>query len=401
MALGLAACSKEAADVEAPTPGPAATDPATVAHGAYLALLGNCAGCHTARSGAAYAGARAIVTPFGTVYSGNLTPDDATGLGRWSADDFWQALHLGRSRDGRLLLPAFPFTSTTRISRADSDALWAYLKSLPAVAQAQRPHELRFPYGSAWAQRAWRWLFFRPAVHVDDPARPAAWNRGAYLVQGLGHCGACHAPRNALGGSGDGLGGGTLPGQPWYAPSLHPAQPGADEARRLVELLKTGQTDQGSALGPMAEVVVRSTQHWRDADLEAVAVYLQSLPPQATTQPAADEPTDPATAAALVRGARLYDDRCADCHGTQGEGVAGIYPPLAANPTVLQTGVANLVQVLLHGGFAPATAAQPRPYSMPPQFMGDAEMADVLSHIRRSWGNRAGAVSTLDVMQAR
>lgn len=369
-----------------------------VARGAYLALLGNCAGCHTARGGAPYAGGRPLHTPFGTVYAGNLTPDADTGLGRWSAGDFWRALHHGRSRDGRRLVPAFPYTAFTRVTRADSDALFAYLRALPPVAQANRAHDLRFPYNTALALAAWRALFFRPGVHVDDPSRPPAWNRGAYLVEGLGHCAACHAPRNVFGASRSPMAGGVMPDGRWWAPPLpdshDPPQP-AGARRHIVELLRSGRSATGSASGPMAEVVFRSTQHWRDDDLQAVADYLLTRP-----KPARDD-AGPAAQPTLQQGRGLYEKHCADCHGLQGEGVAGVYPPLAGNPSVLQPDARNLVRLLDHGSFAPATAANPRPFSMPAQALNDAEAAAVLSYLRRAWGHRAASLSEVNVLTLR
>jgi mono/diheme cytochrome c family protein len=368
------------------TPSPA--DATTVARGAYLATLGNCAGCHTAPGGAPYAGGRGIATPFGTVYAGNLTPD-ATGLAAWSANDFWRALHHGRSRNGRWLTPAFPYTAFTHVTRNDSDALWAYLRSVPAVSQPAQPHELRFPYGTQAALWVWRQLYFRPGAWRNEAQRPAEWNRGAYLVRGLGHCAACHAPRNAWGASDDTLGGGLMPNRAWWAPSLSPS--GTDE--QLIELLRTGQSAQGTALGPMAAVVRQSTQHWRDDDLRATAAYLRSLPPGAAVTAA--------STGANSNGERLYAERCASCHGERGQGVPKIYPALAGNATTLQPTVVNLVQVLRHGGFAPATAAHPRPFGMPPSELSEAQMADVLSYVRQAWGNHAAPVSVIDVLRTR
>ncbi len=382
-----------------PASGPAVAE--AVARGAYLARLGHCAGCHTARGGAPYAGGRALHTSFGTVYAGNLTPDADTGLGRWTARDFWRALHHGRSRDGRRLVPAFPYPAFTRIRRADSDALFAFLRALPAVAQANPPHALRFPYNTQLALGVWRALFFRPGEYVDDAQRPAAWNRGAYLMQGLGHCAACHAPRNLLGASASSMSGGVLPGGRWWAPPLpdaaDPADPAA-AARHVVELLRTGRSAFGSASGPMAEVVFGSTQHWRDDDLQAVATYL--LAPPRPAREAADVAAA-ASPALQEQGRSLYDKHCADCHGLRGEGVPGVYPPLAGNPSVLQPDPRNLVRLLDHGSFAPATAANPRPYSMPAQALGDAEAAAVLSYVRQSWGNKASALSEVRVLTLR
>src|SRR5690606_21931541 len=178
---------------------PLAADAALIARGAYLAKAGNCAACHTARGGAEYAGGRAIPTPFGTIHASNLTPDPETGLGDWSADEFWRAMHHGRSKDGRLLYPAFPYPNYTLVTREDADAIYAYLQSLAPVRQRNKAHELGFPYNQQASLAVWRALYFRPGVHEDEPERPAAWNRGKYLVRGLGHCVACHASRNALG----------------------------------------------------------------------------------------------------------------------------------------------------------------------------------------------------------
>ena len=378
-----------------------ADDPA--ARGAYLARVGHCAGCHTTPGGAPYAGGRGIVTPFGTVFAGNLTPD-ATGLAGWTADDFWQALHHGRGRDGRRLVPAFPYTEYTRTTRADSDALFAYLRSLPPVRQPNRPHALRFPFGSQPALAAWQWLNFRPGGFEPDARRSAEWNRGAYLVQGLGHCAACHAGRNWLGAPRDGgraPAGGLIPQQGWYAPSLLAAEEAGvahwsiDE---VVALLKTGQSRHGVATGPMAEVVVGSTQHWRDADLRAAALYLQSLAsptpsPVARFKPAPDEQ--------LVEGAAVYRRQCSDCHGPAGQGVPGAVPPLAGNRVLTMTPPVNAVRMVLHGGFAPATAANPRPHGMPPLALPDAEVAAVLTWLRQQWGHRAPPVTAMQVQQAR
>jgi mono/diheme cytochrome c family protein len=383
-------------------------DATLVERGAYLARLGNCAACHTQRGGAPFAGGRALVTPFGTLYGGNLTPDPDTGLGQWSAGQFWRALHNGRSRDGRLLYPAFPYTHYTRVRRADSDALFAYLRSLPPVKQANQPHELRFPYDTQAALAVWRALYFRPAVHEDDPARSKTWNRGAYLVQGLGHCGACHSPRNAFGATPQlmDLSGGLIPMQNWYAPSLASASEAgvADWPLADIEaLLVTGVSPRGTVLGPMAEVVQQSTQHLRPDDVNAMAVFLKALPP-APGEAERDPRNVPVPAAGVRdRGAFLYGQHCAACHGDKGEGVRNAYPPLAGNRAVSMRDPHNLVQVVLYGGYPPATPGNPRPYGMPPfaLALGDADIAAVLSYIRSSWGNRAAPVSELTVSRQR
>ncbi len=408
LALAVAALNRldeddiDASSAAAP---PGAPAPDLVARGAYLALAGHCAGCHTARGGAPYAGGRPIETPFGTLYAPNLTPDVETGLGAWTPAQFWRALHNGRSADGRLLYPAFPYPNYTRVTRADADALHAWLRSLPPVRQPDRPHALRWPYGTQAALAVWRALWFRPGVQRDDAARSPEWNRGAYLVEGLGHCNACHAPRNAFGASTapNDLSGGLMPVQPWLAPSLRdPAAAGVQawRAERVVELLKTGTADGATMLGPMAEVVFGSTQHLADADLRAITVYLQAVPPP---PPEPREPPPRPAPAVAARGADLYERHCARCHGEHGEGAAGIYVPLAGNRAVTLDPPANAVQAVLRGGFAPATTGHPRPFGMPP-FAGelnDADVAAVLSHVRSSWGNAAAPVSEFDVLSWR
>lgn len=391
---------------DAPASGPPAADQVT--RGAYLARAGNCMTCHTARGGAPYAGGRGIETPFGIVYAGNLTPDAATGIGNWSAAQFRRALHEGRSRDGRLLYPAFPYTHTTLVTAADADALFAYLRSLPPVKQANRPHELRWPYSTQTALAAWRTLYFRPTTHQDEPAQTAEWNRGAYLVRGLAHCSACHGTRNALGAQRDvlDLSGGLIPMQNWYAPSLaDPAEAGVAgwPLEDVVKLLATGHSPRASTLGPMAEVVLHSTQHLSPADLRAMAVFLQALPATPATANATDASTPAAPSTQRDLGARLYERHCADCHGAKGEGVAGAWPALAGNRAVTLSVTTNLVQVVLHGAFAPATAGHPRPHGMPPFAMElkDAEVAALLTYIRSAWGHRAAAVSELEVTQQR
>jgi mono/diheme cytochrome c family protein len=389
-----------------------------VARGRYLALAGNCAGCHTLAGGAAYAGGLGIPTPFGVVFAGNLTPDVQTGLGGWTAGDFWRALHNGRSRDGHLLYPAFPYTHFTRTTRDDANALFAYLRSLPAVAQANRPHELAFPYNTQAALAMWRALYFRPGVERADPARSAEWNRGAYLVRGLGHCSTCHAPRGLLGGIDESpeLQGGLIPQLNWFAPGLGPrvdasvaastrqADTHAARAQRdeWAALLKAGVSAHATASGPMAEVVFKSTQHLADADVQAITTFLAGLP----AVPRPDAPgadIKPVAASLLEAGRSVYKDRCAECHGDEGAGTPGAYPRLVGNATVLAEPPVNLVRIVLEGGFQPATAANPRPHGMPPfgQSLSNAEISAVLSFTRNAWGNRASAVAEREVARYR
>ncbi|RZI79657.1 MAG: c-type cytochrome, partial [Rubrivivax sp.] len=318
---------------------------------------------------------------------------------------FWRALHHGRSRDGRLLYPAFPYPNYTRVTRQDSDALFAYLRSLPAVAQPNRRHELRFPYDSTVALAVWRALYFRPAEFKPSPQESGDWNRGAYLVQGLGHCNACHSSRNALGAtmSALDLSGGLIPMQNWYAPSLTASgEAGVADwtVPQIVDLLQHGVSSRGSVLGPMAEVVQHSTQYLSGQDLRAMATYLRALPPshdEAHSEPPATPPSPDS------HGAKLYEQHCAQCHGQQGEGRGHAYPALAGNRAVTMASPANLVRVVLAGGFPPATAGNPRPYGMPPFAMvfSNDDTAAVLTYIRQAWGNQGATVVPLDVIQLR
>ncbi len=385
---------------------PPLTPPAgeSVARGGYLVRAGNCMTCHTERGGAPFAGGRAIDTPFGTVYASNITPHPS-GIGDWSPDQFWRALHNGRSRDGRLLYPAFPYPNYTFVTRADADAMYAYLRSVPPVARANTPHRLRWPYSTQSALAVWRAMYFSPGRHEDDRARSAEWNRGAYLVRGLGHCSACHTTRNALGASSDmmDLSGGLIPMQNWYAPSLASASEAgvADwDPAQVVRLLQSGVSARGTVLGPMAEVVLQSTQHLEPADLQAMAVYLKALPQRAAAETESRAGTSTGVA---ERGAKLYEQHCVQCHGDKGQGVPGAYPPLAGNRAVTLPVAANLVQVVLGGGFPPATAGNPRPFGMPPYatVLSDADVAAVITHIRGAWGNGAAPVSEFAVSQQR
>ena len=304
-------------------------------------------------------------------------------------------------------MPAFPYTHFNLVTRPDADALWAYLRSLPPVAQANQPHALRWPYGSQAALAVWRALFFQPLAGAAAPTQTdARLQRGAYLVNGLGHCSACHGSRNLLGGSsalGADAGGSQLPGQRWQAPSLTDPQQlalGTRDAAELVRLLQTGLSDRAAVMGPMADVVADSTQHLPTADLQAMVAYLQSLAPQTHSAPAAPRAAarDPAV---MDRGRQLYADHCVACHGSQGQGAPGIYPALARNPGVTLPDATNLVQAITGGGFAPATAGNPRPYGMPGFDMPHDDLAALATWLRASWGHDAPPVSAVQVLLAR
>jgi len=380
-------------------------DPALIAKGEYLAIVGDCASCHTSQGGARYAGGRVLPTPFGNIPSPNITPDHETGLGDWSFEDFWQALHAGKGRRGEFLYPVFSYTSFTKVSRDDALAMFAYLQSLaPVHAPALQP-SLEFPYSVRNSLKAWRALYFHEGEYQRDASKSDAWNRGAYLVQGLGHCNECHAPRDSLGGQ-EGkasLAGGQIPAQNWYAPDLSTQANGGLAGwseQDIVDLLKTGQSARGTAFGPMADVVTQSTQHLHEDDLRAIAVYLQSLPARPANAPE-NSPLD--TRPIMAQGAKVYGERCADCHGKDGNGVAGVYPPLNGNSSVNEPTGINAMRVILLGGFAPVTHGNPRPYSMPPfaQQLSDADVAAVVTYIRRSWTNTASVVLERDVVKYR
>lgn len=383
---------------------PTTTTPQQIERGRYLALAGNCAGCHTVPGGAAYAGGRGVETPFGAIYTSNLTPDSRTGIGQWSADHFWRAMHNGRSRDGRLLYPAFPYTSYTQMTREDSDAIYAWLGTLEPVVQENRDHALRLPYSTQAALAVWRALYFKPSEFVAQAQRSAEWNRGAYLVNGLGHCIACHGTRNGMGATdnGRGFGGGSLPGENWYAPALDSATEAGVTSWSIsdvVGLLKTGINTHASVSGPMAEVVYRSTQHLSDPDLNAMAVYLKALPEHAPAEQEA-KPSHRSTSL-MQRGEKIYAQHCASCHGDQGEGKADAFPPLAGNRAVNLENASNLMQMVKYGGYAPATEGNPRPHGMPPfgHVFTDEDISAVLTYVRGSWGNNASEVSLLQVLR--
>jgi mono/diheme cytochrome c family protein len=407
-AVLLTACSRS--EDESPRAPPLLPSADLIARGQYLATAGNCAGCHTERGGVALAGGRALPTPFGTFYATNLTPHAQHGIGTWSADDFWRALHDGRRKDGAYLYPAFPYTNYTKVTREDSDAIYAWLMSQPPAAAPNRPHALRFPYNQRPLLALWRALYFERGVYAADAARSAEWNRGAYLVEGLGHCNACHAERNALGavGASNDLSGGLIPMQNWYAPSLASSREaglGDWDAQDIVALLHNGLSPRGAATGPMAAVVQSSLQHLTLADVNAMAVYLKTL---SRSEPhalwSAPRNVAPEEVDALMNsGAAIYRERCASCHGSSGRGVPRAVPPLAGNQAVRLANPVNAISIVLNGGFPPSTHGNPRPYGMPPfyQELSDAEVAAVVTYIRQSWGNTASPVWSVDVQKSR
>jgi mono/diheme cytochrome c family protein len=388
---------------------PPADSAEQITRGEYLARAGNCMSCHTARGGKPYAGGRAVPTPFGTIYTSNLTPDKTTGIGNWNNDDFWQAMHDGRSKDGSLLYPAFPYTNYTRVTRADSDAILAYLQTIPSVSQKNVDPELRFPYNQRVLLYAWRAMYFRPGQYASDAKQSAEWNRGAYLTQGLGHCSACHTSRDAFGGTDlkAELGGGMIPMLNWHAPPLNgnkEAGLGNWDTTQLTAFLQTGISPHRAVSGPMTEVVSGSLQYMTNEDIRAMAIYLKSLPQQiAPTARPPDNLRPEEKKTILERGQKIHDNQCATCHQAAGEGVAGIYPAFAGNNAVTSALATNAIRIVLNGGYPPSTKGNPRPYGMPPfgQTLNDEEVAAVVSYIRNAWGNQAGMVSPNEVNRYR
>jgi len=381
----------------------------TVSRGRALVTLGNCEGCHTVRGGQTFAGGRSIPTPFGTFFSPNITQDAKSGIGGWSADDFWRAIHNGYAPGRKLLYPTFPYTNFTRLSRADADAMFAYLRTIAAVPVPNREHQLKFPFNQRWLLAVWRGLFFTPGVYVPDARQDAAWNRGAYLVQGVAHCSACHESRNALGAvrSRNNPSGGLV--LSWYAPSLfNPREAGVQSwgVTDIVTLLRAGRVvggvggHQGFTFGPMAEVVYESLQHADEADLKAMAVYLKSLP-QAPSRSADTRSGLTLANLPLVMstGQKIYADQCAQCHGDRGEGRSWVAPALAGSRVANMSPSINAVRIVLYGGYAPGTQLNPRPFGMPPFYpsLTSEQIASVLTYVRGSWGNGAPPILPDDV----
>jgi mono/diheme cytochrome c family protein len=374
-----------------------------IERGRYLAVVGDCIGCHTAPGGKPFAGGAALETPFGTLLGPNITPDLATGIGGWSEEDFWRTLHEGVGKNGVRLYPAMPFPAYTKVTREDANAIWAYLRTLEPVRNEVRPNQLEFPFNLRRpATSTWDLINFRPGVFQPDPGKPEIWNRGAYLVEGLGHCGTCHTPKNITGGDRDreALQGALL--QDWYAPDLTPdlrTGLGSWSTEEIVRYLKTGANAFDIASGPMAEVVENSTSRMTDADLLAIATYLKDNAARTATAVAALSAED----RRMVAGRAIYQDRCAPCHDSSGGGISTLFPRLAKAPLVQSSDPTSLIRVVLIGNRAGATAAAPTAPAMP-RFdwnLGDQEVADVLTYVRNAWGNAAQPVQAADVAKLR
>ncbi|MGB3124203.1 MAG: cytochrome c [Pseudomonas sp.] len=389
-----------------------------IKQGEYLARAGDCVACHTAKGGKPFAGGLPMETPIGVIYSTNITPDK-TGLGDYSFEDFDKAVRHGVAKNGSTLYPAMPYPSYARVSDSDMQALYAYfMKGVEPVAQENKDSDIPWPLSMRWPLAAWRWMF-APAVE-EHPAQAAAdpvISRGAYLVEGLGHCGACHTPRaltmqeKALSpADGNAFLSGSAPLEGWIAKSLrgdHKDGLGSWSEDQLVQFLKTGRSDRSAVFGGMSDVVVHSMQYMSQDDLTAIARYLKSLP---AVDPK-DQPHqyDKQVADALWKGddskpgASVYIDNCAACHRTDGHGYTRVFPALAGNPVLQTADATSLINIVLNGGTLPATHTAPSTFTMPAFAwrLSDQEVADVVSFVRGSWGNKGAPVKASDVADLR
>ncbi|GAA4340600.1 cytochrome c [Pigmentiphaga soli] len=403
-----------------PTPDPdlPASAGKDVLQGAYLARIGDCTACHTARNGALFAGGLPLASPIGTIYSTNITPDKEHGIGDWSYDDFARLMRRGISKDGHTVYPAMPYPSYSRLTDDDLRALYAYfMQGVKPVAQANKKNDIPWPLSMRWPLGIWRTLFApRPEPFAGDAGADAQMLRGAYLVQGLGHCGSCHTPRSftmkerALtdrDGTAYLAGGQIVDG--WTAPSLrneHGGGLGDWNEAEIVEFLKTGRNGRTASFGAMNEVVHDSFQYLTDTDLAAVAKYLKSLAP---ANNAAPYRYDPAVAQQLYEGhpastgAQLYLDRCAACHRSNGTGNGKAFPALAGNPILQTADPTSAIHIVLSGSSQPYTEAAPSMLTMAPyaDILSDQQIADVVTFIQQSWGNRGGTATADQVAKVR
>jgi mono/diheme cytochrome c family protein len=372
-----------------------------IRRGKYLTTLGDCVACHTAPGGKPFAGGRAIATPFGALIAPNITPDGETGIGDWTDAQFTMAMQKGIGRGGEHLYPAMPYPYYTKAATEDILAIRAYLNTLESVRNAVKSNQLPFPFDIRASMLAWNMLFFTPGEFKPVAGKSEEWNRGAYLVDGLGHCGACHTAKNFLGGdkASKAYQGGILQG--WYAPNITDDKRtglGGWSVEDIAEYLKTGHNRIAAASGPMAEVVSDSMQWMTDADLKAIAVYLKDLPGQnqeVTAVSAQDR--------AVVAGQTIYVDNCSACHTPTGAGIPQLFPALANAPSIQSADATSLIRVVLQGTQSVATVAAPTAPAMPALGwkLSDEEVASVVTYIRNSWGNAAVSVSASDVHSAR
>ncbi|MGF6757089.1 c-type cytochrome [Paraburkholderia sp. GAS42] len=394
-----------------------AADDALVQRGAYLAKLGDCVACHSAPRGKPFAGGLPMNTPMGQIYTTNITPDPDTGIGRYTEEDFARAMREGVAKDGHNLYPAMPYPSYAKVNNDDTHALYAYfMNGVAPVKQANREPDIKWPLNMRWPLKLWNIVFLENGVYQDKPGKDVVWNRGAYIIQGLGHCGSCHTPRGfafqekALDESGSAfLTGGLLDG--WFAANLtgeHNVGLGRWSEQDLATFLKTGANAHASAFGSMTSVINNSTQAMNDTDVKAVAQYLKSLPASGGYGGAQYAYDPKATKVSLNRpandpGAKVYTAYCMHCHGVDGRGFAPMLAPLAGNPNVLEKDASSLVNVTLNGTGDLVVDGIPAPYPMPKYapVLNDRQIADVLTFIRAGWNNNAPAVQPDDVAKLR
>jgi mono/diheme cytochrome c family protein len=374
-----------------------------IERGRYLVVLGDCAGCHTVPGGAPFAGGVALQTPFGTLVAPNITPDTDTGIGNMTDSEFLAALHEGRSHDGKRLYPAMPYPAYTKMTDEDVLAMRAYLATVAPVSNRIVSNQLPFPFNIRLSMAFWNGLNFTSGRYQPDPQKSAAWNRGAYIVQGPAHCGTCHTPKTFLGGDKNGvaLTGATLQG--WFAPDItnDPRKGiGGWSKDDLAHYLKTGANKWTLASGPMGEAVSHSTSLMNDEDIFAIATYLKDSGDAGTStrlQPVAADNN------AMRAGAAIYKDSCAACHKDSGEGEANLFPRLSGSAQVQSDDPTTLARVVLHGTRAVSTSGAPTAPAMPAfdWRLGDTQVAAVLTYIRNNWGNAAGSVSASTVASQR
>ncbi len=382
--------------------GPVRAEPSAedIAHGKILVEAGDCASCHTADPAKPFAGGKRIDTPFGAIYSPNLTPDRDTGIGGWSDQDFYGALRNGVAPDGARYYPAFPYSNFTKLTRDDILSIRAYLATLTPFQNKPPKPELRFPANFRVLMRAWNYLFFKPGVFEPDQNKSAAWNRGGYLVTGLAHCGACHTPKNMLGADrhGRAFSGGRVDG--WFAPRLDGTERSGLKSWSvddIVEYLQSGRNGKSHAGGLMAEVVVNSTSKMSDGDVRAIAVYLKDLPAGAP-EPEIIAPPE----ASMKVGAEIYAHACVSCHEADGSSAPRIYPPLPGNALLQSADPSSTLRIILDGAQTITTPRAPNTGSMPAyKQLSDQQVADVTNYIRNSWGNAAPPVTADQVAKAR
>jgi mono/diheme cytochrome c family protein len=379
-----------------------AQDFTTVAKGRYLSILSDCASCHTVpQKSQPFAGGRPIETPFGKIVAPNITPDMETGIGSWTDDQFDNAVRKGIGRNGERLYPAMPFNAYTKMSREDVLAIRAYLNTVTAVYNPVVANTLPFPFNIRTSMRVWDGLYFKEGEYVVDPHKSAEWNRGAFLVDGPAHCGACHTPKSFLGGdkTAQYLQGSPLQG--WSAPNItNDARTGLGgwSVEEVAAYLKTGHNRVTAATGPMAEAVDLSTSKMTDDDVKAIATYLKSLPGDEKPQTAMA-----ASAPEMMAGGAIYRDQCSACHGLDGKGIDRLFPSVANSSMARADDPTSVIRIVLRGARSVATDKEPTAPGMPSYGwqLNDGQVANVLTYIRNSWGNAAPAVSPDEVGRLR